>query len=102
MFCLMFIVMMNGLNFVGNLGGRLAPGEWYWLRQPFYKCQSFACDGHQPVLTPIFAVGIILHLATILREFTQLCQCPALIANGITPQLAAFLRCFNSFQPSAT
>lgn len=44
----MFIVMMNGLNFVGNLGGRLAPGEWYWLRQPFYK------------------FGIILHLATIL------------------------------------
>lgn len=44
----MFIVMMNGLNFVGNLGGRFAPGEWYWFRQPFYK------------------VGIVLHLATIL------------------------------------
>ncbi|KAG8935319.1 hypothetical protein FRC01_003071 [Tulasnella sp. 417] len=48
MFCLMFIVMMNGLNFIGNLSIRFAPGEWYWFRQPFYK------------------FGIILHLATIL------------------------------------
>lgn len=44
----MWVIMMNGLNFIAFLDRRLAPGEWYWFSRPLYK------------------FGIILHLVTVL------------------------------------
>lgn len=51
MCCLMWVIMMNGLNFIVFLDRRLAPGEWYWFSQPLYKCQYPARNTHHPILT---------------------------------------------------